>query len=185
MTAASSTEIKKNKGRPTKPFTNSVIAGVILGLVLFGVYFVTGDGLGASGGANRIAIWLAKIVAPGWVNGTPYLIKYGGGSKNPLDSFIVMLDIGVVLGGFLSAWYFGRFKIETIKGAKITPTARWFIAFLGGTMAGFGARLARGCTSGQGLNGAATLSVGSWAFLLAFFAGGYLLAYFVKRLWYE
>ncbi len=184
MTAASTTKTPMKKQRARKPFTNSIIAGVILGLVLFGVYFFTGDGLGASGGANRIAIWLAKIVVPGWVNSTPYLIKYGGGAKKPLDSFIVMLDIGVLLGGFLSAWYFGRLKVETIKGPRITPTTRWIIAFIGGTLAGFGARMARGCTSGQGLNGSATLSVGSWAFLLAFFAGGYILAYFVRRLWF-
>jgi uncharacterized membrane protein YedE/YeeE len=182
MTAASPTETKKR--RVPKPFTNSLIAGVIMGLVLFGVYFFTGDGLGASGGVNRFAIWVSKIIAPAWVNSTPYFIKYGGGAKKPLDSFIVMLDIGVLLGGFLSAWYFGRFKVETVKGPRVTFSLRWVIAFFGGTLAGFGARMARGCTSGQGLNGAATLSVGSWAFLLAFFAGGYLLAYFVRRLWF-
>jgi len=184
MTAVTTTDMKSKGKRTPKPYTNAIIAGVLLGLVLFLVYFFTGNGLGASGGANRIAIWLAKFVAPGWVNSTPYLIKYGGGSKNPLDSFIIMLNIGVLLGGFLSAWFFGRFSFETIKGPKIQPSTRWIIAFLGGALAGFGARLARGCTSGQGLNGAATLSVGSWAFLLAFFAGGYLLAYFVKKLWF-
>jgi uncharacterized membrane protein YedE/YeeE len=184
MTAASSTVTKSKKKRAAKPFTNSLIAGVLLGLVLFLVYFFTGDGLGASGGANRFAVWAARLVAPGWVNSTPYLIKYGGGAKKPLDSFIVMLDIGVLLGGFLSAWYFGRLKTVTIKGPRVGTSMRWFIAFIGGTLAGFGARMSRGCTSGQGLNGAATLSVGSWAFLLAFFAGGYLLAYFVRRLWF-
>ncbi len=183
MTAATTTETSKKKRTP-KPYTNSLIAGVLLGLVLFLVYFFTGDGLGASGGANRVAVWLAKIIAPAWVNSQPYLIKYGGGSKNPLDSFIVMLDIGVLIGGFLSAWYFGRFRFETIKGPHVKVSFRWLLAFLGGTLAGFGARMARGCTSGQGLNGAATLSVGSWAFLLAFFAGGYLLAYFVKKFWF-
>jgi uncharacterized membrane protein YedE/YeeE len=183
MTAAT-TEAKPKRKRTPKPYTNAVIAGVLLGLVLFSVYFFTGDGLGASGGANRVAIGVMKVLAPGWVNSTPYLIKYGGGIKNPFDSFIVMLDIGVLLGGFLSAWFFGRFSLETIKGPNIQVSTRWIIAFLGGTLAGFGARLARGCTSGQGLNGAATLSVGSWAFLLAFFAGGYLLAYFVKKLWF-
>jgi uncharacterized membrane protein YedE/YeeE len=182
MAAASTTQ--KKKKRSPKPYTNAVIAGVLMGLVLFAVYFFTGDGLGASGGTNRVAVWLAKIVAPGWVNSQPYIIRYGGGAKNPLDSFIVMLDIGVLIGGFLSAWFFGRFGLETIKGPNVKISLRWVIAFFGGTLAGFGARLARGCTSGQGLNGAATLSVGSWAFLLAFFLGGYLLAYFVRKLWF-
>ncbi len=183
MTAATTTETSKKKRTP-KPYTNSLIAGVLLGLVLFLVYFFTGDGLGASGGANRVAVWLAKVIAPAWANSQPYIIKYGGGAKNPLDSFIVMLDAGVLIGGFLSAWYFGRFSIETIKGPNVKVSFRWLLAFLGGTLAGFGARMARGCTSGQGLNGSATLSVGSWAFLLAFFLGGYLLAYFVKKLWF-
>ncbi len=184
MTAVSSTKAKTKKKRTPKPYTNAVIAGVLLGLVLFLIYFFTGDGLGASGGLNRFAIWIAKIVAPVWVNSTPYLIKYGGGDKNPLDSYIVMLDIGVLIGGFLSAWFFGRFGFATIRGPRVKVSLRWIIAFFGGSLSGFGARMARGCTSGQGLNGAATLSVGSWAFLLAFFAGGYLLAYFVRKLWF-
>ena len=57
------------------------------------------------------------------------------------------------------------------------------MALLGGVFMGFGARLARGCTSGQALSGGAVLSVGSWAFMLAVFAGGYALAYSVRRLW--
>ena len=48
---------------------------------------------------------------------------------------------------------------------------------------GYGARMARGCTSGQALSGGAVLSVGSWAFMFAVFGGGYALAYFVRRLW--
>ena len=48
---------------------------------------------------------------------------------------------------------------------------------------GYGARLARGCTSGQALSGGAVLSVGSWAYMLALFAGAYALAYFLRRFW--
>ena len=48
---------------------------------------------------------------------------------------------------------------------------------------GFGARLARGCTSGQGLSGAAVLSLGSFAFLFSIFIGGYSLAWFVRKNW--
>ena len=51
-----------------------------------------------------------------------------------------------------------------------------------GAVAG-GARLARGCTSGQALSGGSVLSVGSWAFMFAIFGGGYAVAYFVRKLW--
>jgi uncharacterized membrane protein YedE/YeeE len=60
---------------------------------------------------------------------------------------------------------------------------RWIGAFAGGALMGFGARMARGCTSGQALSGGATLSAGSWIFMIAVFAGAYMLAYFVRRLW--
>ncbi len=61
--------------------------------------------------------------------------------------------------------------------------ARWLLALAGGTIMGFAARLARGCTSGQALTGGATLAVGSWVFMFAVFAGGYLLARPLRRLW--
>jgi hypothetical protein len=48
---------------------------------------------------------------------------------------------------------------------------------------GYGARFARGCTSGQALSGGAVLSVGSWAFMFAVFGGAYALAYFFRRAW--
>ncbi|NOZ49045.1 MAG: YeeE/YedE family protein [Chloroflexi bacterium] len=186
MTIATPSKSKHKSPKPRrqpKPYTNSLLAGLLLGAVLFFAYFISGDGLGASGAENRIAIWLAKLIAPGWVNSTPAYIKYGGGIKQPLDHAIVMIGLGVILGGFLSSYFQGRFQRGTTRGPHVSPKLRWTLAFLGGIFAGFGARLARGCTSGQGLNGAATLSVGSWAFLLAFFAGGYALAYFVRKLW--
>jgi hypothetical protein len=48
---------------------------------------------------------------------------------------------------------------------------------------GFAAKLSRGCAAGQGLSGGALLSVGGWAFMMSFFAGGYGMAYFVRRQW--
>jgi hypothetical protein len=73
--------------------------------------------------------------------------------------------------------------VDTHKGPKISNKQRWLLAFAGGSIVGFGARLARGCTSGQALSGGAVLSAGSWAFMFAVFAGGYLLAYPIRRLW--
>ena len=74
-------------------------------------------------------------------------------------------------------------KFETNKGPCITVKTRWLMAFSGGILMGYGAMFARGCTSGQGLSGGAMLSVGSWAFLLAVFAGAYGVAYLLRRLW--
>jgi uncharacterized membrane protein YedE/YeeE len=74
-------------------------------------------------------------------------------------------------------------KVETFRGPQIDDRTRWALALVGGAMMGFGAGLARGCTSGQALSGGAVLSAGSWAFMMMVFAGGYLLAYPLRRLW--
>ncbi len=172
----------KNETAP-KPFANPYVAGTLLGLVLFAAFFFTGNGLGASGGLNRMIIWFIDLAAPEHSDRVSYLVSYAGGDKNALDHWIVLMTVGIFTGGFVSAWRSHRLTWTTIKGPNISTQTRWGMAVLGGIITGFGARLARGCTSGQGLSGAATLSVGSWAFLLAFFAGGYLLAFFVRRLW--
>jgi uncharacterized membrane protein YedE/YeeE len=169
--------------RPTKGYLNPYVGGTLLGLVLFASFFLTGNGLGASGGLNRMLVYVEDLVAPGHVDRTPYLINMAGGDLNPLDSWIVMLTSGVILGGFVSGWLNGRVKLETNKGPNISKRTRWVMAFIGGGFMGYGARMARGCTSGQALSGGAVLSVGSWAFMFAVFGGAYALAYFVRKLW--
>jgi hypothetical protein len=106
-----------------------------------------------------------------------------GGNLNPLDDWIIPMIFGTLVGGFVSGWKNGRLQVETNKGPHISTRTRWLMAFVGGSIMGYGARMARGCTSGQALSGGAVLSVGSWAFMFAVFAGAYALAYFVRKLW--
>ena len=171
------------KNPDAKPFVNPYLAGIAMGFVLFMAFFLTGNGLGASGGLNRMIIYAIDLVAPQHVDRVSYLIQYAGGDKNALDHWIVLLTVGIFLGGLVSGLIGKRVKWETIRGPRISDHQRWVFALIGGLIAGFGARLARGCTSGQGLSGGAMLSVGSWAFLMAFFLGGYALAYFVRKMW--
>ena len=166
-----------------KPYINPYVAGALLGVVLFGAFFITGTGLGASGGLNRLLVYGQNLVAPEHIDQVPYLLKMAGGDTNPLNSWIVYLTIGTIFGGVLSGLFGRRMKIETNKGPQISNRTRWIMAFLGGILMGYGARLARGCTSGQALSGGAVLSVGSWAFMFAVFAGAYALAYFLRRYW--
>ncbi len=169
--------------RPEKAFVHPYLGGALLGIVLFLAFLLTGNGLGASGGLNRYVAFLEDLVAPEHVDRVSYLLKMAGGDKNPLDDWIVFIATGVIIGGFLSGWLHGRLKVETGKGPNISVRQRWLLAFVGGAIMGYGARLARGCTSGQALSGGAVLSVGSWAFMFAVFAGAYMLAYFVRKIW--
>jgi len=169
--------------RVEKPYINPYLAGILLGIVLFMAFFITGNGLGASGGMNRLLVVVEDLIAPGHVDRTPYLLAMAGGDKNPLDSWLVWMTVGTIIGGFVSGFLNGRLKVETNRGPRVPVKMRWVFAFIGGAFMGYGARLARGCTSGQALSGGAVLSVGSWAFMFAVFAGAYALAYFVRRLW--
>lgn len=172
-------------GREPRPYLDPYLGGLLLGLVLFASFYITGGGLGASGGLNRVLVFFEDLLLPEHVNTTPYLLSMAGGELNALDNGVVYLLAGTVLGGFLSGWFNRRVKLETRKGPRITVRTRWLLAFAGGVLMGYGARFARGCTSGQALSGGAVLSAGSWAFMMAVFAGAYLLAGFLRRLWNE
>jgi uncharacterized protein len=102
---------------------------------------------------------------------------------HPLDDWLVFEVLGMIAGGVLAAWTSGRLRREVLKGPTFGSGARIALAIGGGVLMGFAAKLSRGCTSGQALSGGAIQSVGSWAFMLAVFAGGYSVAYFVRRQW--
>jgi uncharacterized membrane protein YedE/YeeE len=89
----------------------------------------------------------------------------------------------VIAGGFISGFMDRRVSIEVTRGPNTTNRRRLLLAMVGGLISAFGARLARGCTSGQALSGGATLALGSWAFMMCVFAGGYAMAWFVRKEW--
>jgi len=171
--------------RKQKGYMNPYVAGGFLGVVLFLSFVLFGHGLGASGGVAKIVGVVQDTVAPGRTDGSAYLVDLVRGAGNPLDTWLVYEILGVMIGGFLSGILSGRLRPETFKGPRIGVGTRWAAAFAGGAIAGFGVRLARGCTSSQALSGGAVLSAGSWAFMFSVFGGAYLLAYFVRRLWTE
>lgn len=175
--------LKRVFARPAKPYIHPFLGGALLGIVLFTAFLITRNGLGASGGMNRIIAAVEDIVVPGHIDRTPYLLKLAGGNKNPLDDWSVPVVIGALLGGFTSGLLNGRLKVEINKGPRISNRTRLVLAFTGGTIMAYGARMARGCTSGQGLTGGATLSAGSWALMMCIFGGAYALAYFLRKTW--
>lgn len=166
-----------------KPFLNPYLAGALLGVVLFGAFALTHSGLGASGAVSRLQVAATKLVAQDHVDHVGYFAAMGGGDRSALDHSSVVMLVGTFLGGLVSAWRGRRLKAEVCRGPNLSPGTRLLLAAVGGAVVGYGARLARGCTSGQALSGGAVLSAGSWAFMFAVFGGAYLVAYFVRRLW--
>jgi hypothetical protein len=169
------------KKDPNK-FWNPYVAGVALGLVLLAAFLLTGKGLGASGASFRMGVAAVQTVAPVHVDGVP-LMAGTTEDGSPLRYWLVFQFLGVVAGGFLGALTSGRLGRETLRGPTFGVRPRLLLALGGGVLMGAGAQLARGCASGQALSGGALFSAGAWIFFMCFFAGGYALAWFVRRQW--
>lgn len=168
---------------PPRPYLNPYLAGALLGVVLFLSFFVTGGGLGASSALSHVQTGVLSWFAKSHVDRVAYFAEMAGGQRNPFLYTGVYMLVGTMLGGAASGLVSRRMKLETRKGPRVSTATRWALALLGGMIMAYGARLARGCTSGQALSGGAVLSVGSWAFMFSIFAGGYAVAWFARRLW--
>lgn len=176
--------VKEKVEHKAEPYWNPYLAGLGLGLVLLAAFVVMGRGLGASGAFSSLVATVVNAVAPEHARANPYYSEYlGDGTQSPLKDWLVFEVLGVFVGGFISGALAHRNKRTVEKGEHISVKGRLTFAFVGGVLMGIGAKLARGCTSGQALTGGALLSVGSWAFMLMVFAGAYGAAYFVRRQW--
>jgi uncharacterized protein len=170
-------------GRLPRPFWHPLTAGLLLGLALLATFLITGHGLGASGFFTRLTTAIANGLAPAWTAANAYLGPSVQGGANPLPAWITWEAVGVVIGALAGSMSSGRFR-AMIEGGRTTPAGtRLAWAFAGGILVGFGGRLARGCTSGLGLSGGATLAVAGFVFLIFFFAAGFAVSYAARRAW--
>ena len=162
----------------------NIWAGIGLGLVLIATFYIAGRGLGGSGALSRATAVGLHAVASEHAESLGYFARYFGESGAWMNDWLVFQVFGIFLGGLFGSITAGRFGKAVDKGPNISNGQRFWYAFLGGGIMGWGGRLARGCTSGQALSGGATLAAGSWAFMLAMFAGGFITAFFVRKLWF-
>lgn len=166
-----------------RAYWNPYFVGFLLGLVLLLSYVIAGRGLGATAAFSGLAAWLAGTLAsPEHVQANAVHARYWNDGA-PLQSWTLVLLLGAVLGAFASGWQGRRLAFTTERGPGVSDTRRLLLAFLGGAVAAYGAKLAKGCTSGQALTGGSMLNVGSLSFMLAVFASAYGLAYFVRKEW--
>jgi hypothetical protein len=170
--------------RVPQPYWNPYVSGIGIGFALLAAFVIMGRGLGASGAFTSLVAVGIEQIAPNHASSSRFYAEYlGDGLANPLKDWLVFEVLGIVIGAFVSGLLAGRIRATVEKGPNISVRGRMFFAFVGGMTMGFGSKLARGCTSGQGLTGGALMSVGSWAFMLAVFASANGVAYFVRRQW--
>lgn len=171
--------------RGARPYTSPYLAGVGIGIVLLAAYVVMGRGLGASGAFSSVVTAAVTATAPAHASQSAYHAQYAASTGiNLLRDWLVIEVVGITLGALVSGLVAGRFRWGAIdRGSHVADRTRIAYAVAGGAMMGIGAKLARGCTSGQALTGGALLSVGSWTFVLSAFAAAFVVAPLVRRQW--
>ncbi|QWD91553.1 YeeE/YedE thiosulfate transporter family protein [Polynucleobacter sp. MWH-Braz-FAM2G] len=172
--------IDKEAQPKSTTYMNPLLAGLLLGMVLLATFVFTGHGLGATGFTTRLTAWIGMYVAPVATNANDYL---GGMVEEgrPLNAWITWQVIGVAIGALLSAFVAKRIHIQLDGKKFLGGSKRPLTALFGGILAGFGARVAAGCTSGLGLSGAAVLSLAGFTFLATFFGVGLLVSRMLKE----
>ena len=109
-----------------KPYSNPYLAGVGLGLVLLSAFVIMGRGLGASGAFASAAAATVATAAPASAIANDYFSRYLSASGSPRIDWLVVELIGVMVGGFVSAWLAGRLRRE-IERDREFPIQRDFV----------------------------------------------------------
>jgi len=164
-------------------YMNPYLAGTLLGIVLLLAMFISGRGLGASGGMKYCVVSIVGAVDKPHTESSAYYSKYFDNGKRPLNNWLTFEILGLVCGGFISGAISKRLKFKIEKSPKISNTRRLILAFTGGLFFVYGAQLARGCTSGAALSGMAVLSVAGFVTMIAIFGSAYMFAWFFRKNW--
>lgn len=130
-------------GKPEKGW-NPYLAGALTGLLMVLSVWLSGKFLGASTTFVRTAGMLESLAAPERVAAMPYFIK-----ELPHIDWQWMFVIGIFLGSLLASKLFGDFRWQAVPlmwEKRFGPSRgkRGLVAFVGGAVAMFGARLADG-----------------------------------------
>jgi len=164
-------------------YMNPYMAGTLLGIVLLASMYVSGRGLGASGGIKYCVVSIVGAIDRQHVDNSVYYSKYFEEDKKPMTNWLVLEIFGIVAGGFISGAVSGRLKLKIEKSPKISVSRRLFFAFTGGVLFVYGGQLARGCTSGAALSGMAVLSTAGFVTMIAIFGSAFAFAYFFRKNW--
>lgn len=153
------------------------IVGVGIGVLSWVVFVVVAAPLGITTAIGQIA---GGVASPIIGADTVAANAYWRTNVMKLDYGTLFL-IGTFFGALVSALVSGTFKFESIPSVwqerfGSSKTRRFIVAFIGGALAMYGARMAGGCTSGNGISQSLQLAVVGWTFLVVMFVSGIITA---------
>ncbi|APV52077.1 hypothetical protein BWI17_21850 [Betaproteobacteria bacterium GR16-43] len=158
------------------------LAGAGIGVLSWVVFAVVANPIGittamsqAAGGATAVVAGNDVVAGNAYWKIHPFKLDYG-----------MLFLVGTFLGALASALAAGTFRVETIPGGwrerfGDSVPKRMAAAFAGGVLVMYGARMAGGCTSGNGISQGLQLAVVGWTFLAVMFPVGIATALLLFR----
>ena len=158
------------------PAWSPYLVGAGIGVLSWLTFYFSDKPVGASSFYAQLAGFFGKRIAP---RRTASLTYYK--DKPPKVGWGFIFVVATIAGGAIAALTGGEFANEwlpSIWQARFgdSVAVRAAVAFPGGMLMAFGARLAGGCTSGHGISGTLQLNVASWIAVICIFVGGIAVA---------
>ncbi|GIU74265.1 MAG: hypothetical protein KatS3mg004_1352 [Bryobacteraceae bacterium] len=153
-----------------RPHWTPYAAGAAIGILSWFAFLTVGRPLGVSSAFVRLVAWLEGLLAPAHVEATPYLAKL-----RPVFDWEFFLVVGIALGALAAS------RLGGVRGQERPSITRIAEAVLGGFFLMIGARLANGCTSGNGISGSLQLALSGWVFFLTIFVSGVAAALLFRK----
>jgi uncharacterized membrane protein YedE/YeeE len=170
--------IKSAATAPSRFSWSPYIVGASIGVLSWLVFVITAKPLGISTAISALSGGvMSPFVGADMVAANTYWKRHGL-SLN----YGMLFLIGTFLGALVSSVVSGRFNIETVPSewaARFgdSKIKRYAWAIVGGILVMYGARMAGGCTSGNGISQSLQLAVVGWTFLVFMFISGLLTAW--------
>ena len=151
--------------------TELLFAGFVVGALIVAAWYVTA---GPTGQALLEEIdfmderpYAAGAQSLSFIAPSAHIAQYVyQGFSAVFLTFGIMTVAGIITGSFLYTVAFRKLRLEWFA----SPTD-FVLHIIGGVLMGVGGVLAMGCTIGQGISGAATLSLGSFLTVFSIIAG--------------
>ena len=158
------------------PAWSPYLVGAGIGVLSWLTFYFSDKPIGASSFYATAAGLIGKALAPRHTKELEYFKK-----EPPNVNWSFVFVLATVAGATVAAYTGGGVMNEWLpqmwrdRFGDSLPL-RGGVAFGGGILMAFGARLAGGCTSGHGISGTLQLNVASWIAVACFFIGGIAVA---------
>lgn len=167
-----------------RPRWSPYAVGTGIGILSWITFLAMGKALGVSTTLVRWSGIVTGAVSESAVRESAYFSKYLVGK--PAVEWQMALVVALFFGALAAAWLGRTRRVESVPALwaeRFGPSKakRYLVAFVGGFILLFGARLAGGCTSGHGISGGLQLALSGWTFFLATFGAGIATAMALYR----